>query len=80
MRNDNLDPVAIAQLLREPPLQTNTVVSYILEAIKLEKLPYPKARLRDEVLALLPEQVLDLRYKMLFNACKGAQAKQKPIE
>ena len=68
-RNNDLDPVAIARLLREPPLQTNTVVGYILEAIRLEKLPYPRARLRDEVLALLPPEVLDLRHKALVRAC-----------
>jgi len=70
-RNDDLGPVAIAALLREPPLQINTVVGYILEAIKQEKLPYPKARLRDEVLALLPREVLDLRHKTLARACAG---------
>ena len=78
-RNGDLDPVAIARLLREPPLQTNTVVSYILEAIKLEKLPYPKARLREEVLGLLPQEVLDLRYKTLVKDCAVVEGDmQKP--
>ncbi|TPX07128.1 uncharacterized protein E0L32_010929 [Thyridium curvatum] len=67
--NADLDPVAIAKLLREPPLQTNTVVSYILETIKMEKLPYNRDRLCNEVLALLPAQILDMRYKMLAKAC-----------
>ncbi|KAI0840013.1 ribonuclease H-like protein [Hypoxylon sp. FL0890] len=43
-----LDPQIIAKLLRDPPLQTNTVVSYILMAVQLEKLPMDVERLRLE--------------------------------
>ncbi|OLN84979.1 Werner syndrome ATP-dependent helicase [Colletotrichum chlorophyti] len=67
MNNRDLNPEAIAKILREPPLQTNTVVSYILEAIKLEKLPYDKKRLRTEILDLLPEEVLQGRYGALMR-------------
>ncbi|EFQ27871.1 3'-5' exonuclease [Colletotrichum graminicola] len=63
--NADLTPEAIAKVLRDPPLQTNTVVSYILEAIKLEKLPFDKKRLRNEILHLLPKDVLQGRYKAL---------------
>ncbi|KAJ0166925.1 Werner syndrome ATP-dependent helicase [Colletotrichum tanaceti] len=64
--NRDLPPDAIAKLLRDPPLQTYTVVSYILEAIKLEKLPFDKKRLRNEILHLLPKEVLQGRYKALM--------------
>ncbi|GKT40713.1 white collar 1 protein [Colletotrichum spaethianum] len=66
MNNADLTPDAIAKILRDPPLQTNTVVSYILEAIKLEKLPFDKKRLRNEILHLLPKEVLQGRYKALM--------------
>jgi hypothetical protein len=64
--NQNLTPEAIAALLRTPPLKTNTVVSYILESIVAEKLPYSKERLRTEVLShLAPEARLGTRYRGL---------------
>ena len=65
--HEGLDPAAIAALLRDPPLQTNTVVSYILEAIRLEKLPFKPTRLRAEVLALLPKEIVARRYGMLMQ-------------
>ncbi|KAK2019552.1 exonuclease [Colletotrichum eremochloae] len=64
--NADLTPDAIAKILRDPPLQTNTVLSYILEAIKLEKLPFDKKRMRNEILHLLPKEVLQGRYKALM--------------
>ncbi|KXH66410.1 3'-5' exonuclease [Colletotrichum salicis] len=64
--NNDLTPEAIAKVLRDPPLQTNTVVSYILEALKLEKLPFDKKRLRNEILHTLPKEVLQGRYKALM--------------
>ena len=70
--NAQLDPEAIAKLLRDPPLQTATVVNYILEAIRLEKLPYDAARLQAEVLKLLPADVMARRYKPIFKACQEA--------
>jgi hypothetical protein len=50
-----------AELLRDPPLQNSTVASYILEAVKAEKLPYNAERLQD-VLLFLPDGVRS-RYK-----------------
>ncbi|KAK0636356.1 hypothetical protein B0T17DRAFT_503820 [Bombardia bombarda] len=47
--NEDLHPERIAALLRDPPLKTSTMVSYILDAIRLDKLPYDKARMRAEV-------------------------------
>ncbi|GJC81991.1 werner syndrome ATP-dependent helicase [Colletotrichum liriopes] len=66
INNADLTPDAITKILRDPPLQTNTVVSYILEAIKLEKLPFDRKRLRNEILHLLPKEVLQGRYKALM--------------
>ncbi|TLS25812.1 hypothetical protein PpBr36_07049 [Pyricularia pennisetigena] len=64
-QNNDLSPSAVASLLRNPPLQTNTVHTYILDAIKKEKLPYEHARLRDEVLAEVPLRTLLSRYAAL---------------
>ncbi|KAJ9161204.1 3'-5' exonuclease [Coniochaeta hoffmannii] len=68
--NPDLNPEAIAKLLRNPPLQTATVVNYILEAIRLERLPYDAARLEHEVLSFFPKDALPPRYKHLASACK----------
>lgn len=46
-QNPELSLEEIAVLLRDPPLQTRTVASYILEAVKLEELPYEQGRLKD---------------------------------
>jgi hypothetical protein len=64
----------VAALLRDPPLQTTTVVSYILDAIRLGKLPFEKGRLREEVLGLLGEEVLSGgRYDGVVRACEEAR-------
>ncbi|KAB5563182.1 exonuclease [Coniochaeta sp. 2T2.1] len=72
--NPDLDPGAIAKLLRDPPLQTSTVVNYILEATRLEKLPYDAHRLQDEVLSLIPKEMRASRYRLLVSQCKQAIA------
>ncbi|TLD25539.1 hypothetical protein PspLS_06159 [Pyricularia sp. CBS 133598] len=64
-QNNDLSPSAVASLLRNPPLQTTTVHTYILDAIKKEKLPYEHARLRDEVLTEIPVRTLSSRYAAL---------------
>lgn len=66
--NPDLSVQDIAALLREVPLQTSTVINYILESVKLEKLPYEKERLK-EVLAFLPKEVVQSRYRTLAKAC-----------
>jgi hypothetical protein len=58
--NADLQPEAVAKLLRDPPLKTNTVITYILDAIVAEKLPYDKSRLNQEVLCLLQPKALGL--------------------
>ena len=65
--NNSLSCSDIAALLREVPLQTTTVVNYILEAVKLEKLPFEKERLR-KVLGVLPKEIAGGRYKTLLRA------------
>ena len=53
-----------ATLLRKPPLQLSTVSRYILEAIRIEKLPFEKERLQD-VLKNLSGDVAKIRYQSL---------------
>ncbi|KAK2004552.1 exonuclease [Colletotrichum falcatum] len=77
--NADLTPDAIAKILRDPPLQTNTVVSYILEAIKLEQLPFDKKRLRNEILHLLPKEVLQGRYKTLMLEAHKPDTHMPPV-
>lgn len=48
--NESLEPHSIAKLLRNPPLQTSTVISYIIDCLVKEKLPYDSARLKAELL------------------------------
>lgn len=67
--HDDLDPASLAALLRDPPLQTNTVVTYILDAVSFESLPYQKARLRAELLDRMPEDLRRRKYAYLSKAC-----------
>ncbi|MCJ1408605.1 hypothetical protein MMC19_002680 [Ptychographa xylographoides] len=46
--------VDAARLLRNPPLQLSTVCGYIIDAVRIEKLPFDTARLR-EVFSYLPD-------------------------
>ncbi|KAK3325858.1 exonuclease-like protein [Apodospora peruviana] len=70
-KNADLNPQQVAALLRDPPLQTMTVVNYILEAIRLEKLQYEKARMKAELLSLIPESILATpRYKTFVKGCE----------
>ncbi|KAL1881822.1 hypothetical protein Daus18300_000875 [Diaporthe australafricana] len=71
--NDDLDADSIARLLRDPPLQLSTVCGYILQAIKLEKLPYDRVRLR-AVLDLCPQDVAQMRFAMLVRATANVSA------
>lgn len=56
--NADLGPKEIAELLRTPPLQTSTVLGYILETIRLEKLNYDSKRLKEDLLSCVPKEVL----------------------
>lgn len=72
--NSDLSPESAAKLLRDPPLQTNTVVSYILSSIVLEKLPYSKERLKAEVITCLaPTAFTSGRWKALIDEVQGGQ-------
>lgn len=69
--NSELDPGAIARILRDPPLLTNTVVSYILDAIVAEKLPHDKGRLKREIVSLLhPTLKVGRKYGELVRSCE----------
>ncbi|KAI3323212.1 ribonuclease H-like protein [Xylariaceae sp. AK1471] len=57
----DLSPAAVAQLVRDPPLKTITVVQYILSAVQAEKLPVDRDRLR-EVAGSLPQSTLWTRW------------------
>ncbi|MCJ1474696.1 hypothetical protein MMC13_003356 [Lambiella insularis] len=62
--HQKLEVPEAARLLREPPLLTSTVSGYILEAIKVEELPYHEDRLSD-VLEYLSRGVDRARYHAL---------------
>lgn len=64
--NADLTPGSVAKLLRDPPLKTNTVVTYILDAIAYEGFPYSKERLKNEVLPLVAPDAV--KYQALFKA------------
>jgi hypothetical protein len=75
--NPSLSLPDIAALLRETPLQTSTVINYILETIRTEKLPYERERLR-EVLGGLPAEVVKSRYRALArDAGVGVDAEEE---
>ncbi|KAM3514941.1 hypothetical protein MY11210_001419 [Beauveria gryllotalpidicola] len=67
--NDDLAPADVARLLREPPLQTGTVIGYILDAIQAEKLAFPRERLRREVLSLLHPTLAGGKYRAVVERC-----------
>jgi len=70
-KNQDLGPEEIAALLRDPPLATMTVVGYIAEAIRADRLVFDKKRLWDEVLAKLPKSSLETwKFRGLVKACK----------
>ena len=54
----------MTQILRDPPLSSNTVASYILQAITLERLEYEQESLKD-VLMVMPSGVRKGRWRAL---------------
>ncbi|KAK3377774.1 exonuclease [Podospora didyma] len=77
-KNCDLEPVKIASLLRDPPLQTPTVVGYISDAVRAEGLPFDKERMRAEVLSLLSDDLQrHWRFRYLVEACSSAEPKAK---
>ncbi|KAK9799306.1 putative Ribonuclease H-like domain-containing protein [Seiridium cardinale] len=53
--NKNLRPEDVAALLRTPPLRPSTVVNYIADAVKLERLPVNDLRFNKEILEKMGE-------------------------
>jgi exonuclease 3'-5' domain-containing protein 2 len=51
--NRDLETGEVAALLRSPPLKTRTVVNYIFNAVKMEKLPVNDTRYSQEILEVL---------------------------
>lgn len=64
--NSSLSIADIASMLRDPPLRNSTVAVYILEAIRLEKLPFEKERLKT-ALQVVPDSQKLWRYKGLWK-------------
>lgn len=64
--NPSLSIAEIASMLRDPPLRNSTVASYILDAIRLEKLRFEKERLKS-VLQTIPDSKGLWRYRALWK-------------
>ncbi|KAK5631187.1 hypothetical protein RRF57_006902 [Xylaria bambusicola] len=60
----DLPPITVAQLLRDPPLKTITVVQYIISVVQAEKLPVDRDRLR-EIASFIPESKLWGRFPVV---------------
>lgn len=65
--NPDLTPKAIASLLRDPPLQTNTVITYVLDTISSEKLPYDVDRAKQELFGTM--NFIPTRYAHIAQSC-----------
>ena len=59
------DCLAVASLLRDPPLSVQTVANYVVQAVHDEDLPYDRRRLR-EAMDILP-RVVHWRYQKILN-------------
>jgi hypothetical protein len=68
----DIAPPAVAELLKIQPM---TVVNYILEAVRLEGLPFNEQKLR-ELLGKLPESIAKGRYKVLFTRLAKQEEKK----
>jgi exonuclease 3'-5' domain-containing protein 2 len=64
--NPSLSIPDIASMLRDPPLRNSTVAAYILDSVRLEKLPFEKERLK-KVLQVVPDSRGMWRYKGLWK-------------
>ena len=64
--NPSLSIQDIASMLRDPPLRNSTVAAYILDSVRLEKLPFEKERLK-KVLQVVPVSRGMWRYKGLWK-------------
>jgi exonuclease 3'-5' domain-containing protein 2 len=64
--NPSLSIPDIASMLRDPPLRNSTVATYIMDSVRLEKLPFEKERLK-KVLQVVPDSRGMWRYKGLWK-------------
>jgi hypothetical protein len=64
--NSSLSIPEIASMLRDPPLRNSTVAAYILDSVRLEKLPFEKERLK-KVLQVISDSRTLWRYKGLWK-------------
>ncbi|CAN8095591.1 unnamed protein product [Discula destructiva] len=70
--DQELDCVSIAKILRNPPLQTSSVASYILASVQMERLPYDKVRMKTDVLASMPEGLARKRFFPVWQAVNAS--------
>jgi hypothetical protein len=72
IENPNLELSEIGAMLRSPPLSVRSVATMILEAVRLEHMPYEKRRLKAVLAAwrtMGAQYVVNLRYGDLEKAC-----------
>ncbi|TGJ78124.1 hypothetical protein E0Z10_g10644 [Xylaria hypoxylon] len=67
----DLSPAAVAQLLRDPPLKTVTVVQYVLAVVQSEKLPADLERLREAAYSI-PQYTLRARWPVVVGMLAAA--------
>ena len=65
----------VAALLRDPPLLPQTIASYVMEALKMENLPYDVERVR-EPLRILPKSVHS-RYRKVLDKLDGLDGERE---
>ncbi|GAP84196.2 putative 3 -5 exonuclease [Rosellinia necatrix] len=74
----DLPPATIAQLVRSPPLKTETVVSYILYVVQAEKLPVDRDRLR-EIADFVPQHKLWARWPVVAGMTTTTAGDQSTV-
>ncbi|PSR90795.1 hypothetical protein BD289DRAFT_206175 [Coniella lustricola] len=67
----------VAGLLRDPPLKTSTVASYIVSSVEAEVLPYDENRLTAEISDCVASQVMGKRYYTKWRALSQRTLSQK---
>ncbi|KAI8633064.1 ribonuclease H-like protein [Xylariaceae sp. FL1651] len=68
----DLSPDAIAQLVRDPPLKTATVVQYIFSVVQNDSLPVDLDQLRN-VASLIPQNILWARWPVVAGRVTDAE-------
>ncbi|KAF3770894.1 ribonuclease H-like protein [Cryphonectria parasitica EP155] len=75
--NKGLNCEDVARMLRDPPLQTSTVASYILSSVQSEKLPYDNERMKTEVAGHMHDSVIRSRFFGIWKAIHYGVASSK---